>query len=584
MNQPLDSTNFYSLLLEHARVRPDAVAVADAAREISYAQFVADIDRVARRMNTYGLAPGSRAVLFFATSYLHWLAVIAMWRLGIISVSVYNLGEPGLLQLLNANVLVTERTGLKAEGGSVIAMGEDWLDASADALPPVGEQSFDANQPVRILLSSGTTGTPKKILFSNAIIGARIKRTIEDYGIRPDVRFMSVVGQDTAGGFVYPVVVWAAGGAVAFHSLEVPFDQLIEQTRANLVFMSPVQAANTVDALPANFQNPGLTLIVAGGRMPQVVAERAKQRLASTIWVVYGSTEAGTVSLTFEPEYANPEMVGPLVSTAEVQIIDPAGKVLAPGAVGEVRMRGICCVTSYLDDPATSDVFFKDGWFHPGDLGTLSEAGSLSIVGRVGDIMNLGGVKVAPGLIEDALSSCPGVKDIAAFSVPDSYGTETLWVAISASKDFVQEDLLQRFRTRFPNRQPPDVALLEEIPRNGMAKVQRNVLRDAVKKRIDKDGVAHSVTRSLGKVPTITFGSRTVSVDAALTGNKEKTMQTVKINDKEYDFDTLSEEVKSHVLSLQFIDAELQHLNMQRAALQTARATYAKAVGDAMAR
>jgi len=92
------------------------------------------------------------------------------------------------------------------------------------------------------------------------------------------------------------------------------------------------------------------------------------------------------------------------------------------------------------------------------------------------------------------------------------------------------------------------------------------------------------VTRSLGKVPTITFGSRPVSVDAALTGNKEKTMQTVKINDKEYDFDTLSEEVKSHVLSLQFIDAELQHLNMQRAALQTARATYAKAVGDAMAR
>ena len=582
MNQPLDSTNFHSLLLEHARTRPDAVAVADGAREITYAEFLADIDKVTRRLNTYGLVPGSRAGLFFTTSYLHWLAAIAMWRLGVISASVQNIGDSGLLQLLNAKVVVTDHMGVKAEGGRLITMNGDWLDAGANVFPAVDEHSFDASQPVHILLSSGTTGTPKKILFSNATIGARIKCTIADYGIGPKVRFMSVVGPDTAGGFLYPVVVWAAGGAVAFYSSQVPFDQLIVLTKANMLFMSPVQAANLVDKLPTNFQHPSLTLMVAGGRMPQIVAERAKQRLASAIWVVYGSTEAGTVSLTFEPDYASPEMVGPLVSTADVQIIDSAGNVVAPDVVGEVRMRGICCVTSYLDDSAVSDMFFKDGWFHPGDLGRLSETGTLSIVGRVDDIMNLGGVKVAPGLIEDALSSCPGVKDLAAFSVPDRHGTETLWVAVTASKDFVQEQLVERFRERFPDRRPPDLALLDEIPRNAMAKVQRNVLRDAVRKRLDTDGVATSATHWLGKVPTITFGARSVSEGAALTGNQEKKMQTVKINDKEYDFDALSEEVKSHVKSLQYVDAELQRLNMQRAALQTARATYAKAIGDAM--
>ncbi|HEY8026116.1 MAG TPA: class I adenylate-forming enzyme family protein [Burkholderiaceae bacterium] len=485
MNQPLDSTHFYSLLLEHARRRPDDIAVADGAREITYAQFVADIEKVTRRMNTYGLVPGSRAVLFFAASYLHWLAVIAMWRLGVISVSVYNLGDPALFQLLDANVLVTERADLKAEGGGVIVLAGDWLEADVNAFSPVGERFFDPNQPVRILLSSGTTGVPKKILFSNALIGARTKRTISDYSFGPDRRFMSVVGLDTTGGFVYPIAIWAAGGAVAFYNAHVPFDQLIEQTKANLVFMSPVQAARVVEALPASFRHPSLTLIVAGGRIPQVVAERVKQRLASTIWVVYGSTEAGTVSLTFEPDFADPQMVGPLVSTVEVQIVDPAGNAVGSGAIGEVRMRGVCCVTSYLDDIETSRVFFKDGWLHPGDLGMLSETGMLSIVGRVGDIMNLGGVKVAPGVIEDALSSCRGVKDLAAFSVPDGDGTEALWIAVTPSKDFVQEELLQLYLERFPNRHAPDFALIDMIPRNGMAKVQRNLLRDAVLQRLN---------------------------------------------------------------------------------------------------
>ena len=457
---------------------------------ITYSQFVVDIERVTRRLNTFGLAPGSRAALFFATSYLHWLAVMATWRLDIMSVSVYTLGDPKLLQLLEANVLLTERADLKAEGGGVIVLGDDWLGSGSDALPPIGERPFDANQLIRILLSSGTTGTPKKIAFSNALIGARIKHTIADYGVGPKTRFMSVVGLDTAGGFVYPLVVWAAGGSVAFYDPQLPFDRLIEQTGANLVFMSPVQAANIVDALPQTFRNPGLTLMVAGGRMPQAVAERATQSLASAIWVIYGSTEAGTVSLSFAPEYANPEMVGPLVATADLQIVDPAGNPLPPGTAGEVRMRGACCVTSYLDDPETSAVFFNDGWFRPGDLGTLSEAGQLSIVGRVGDIMNLGGVKVAPGVIEDALSSCPGVKDLAAFSVPDSLGTESLWIAVSVSKDFVQEQLMQRYKERFPNRLAPNLAFINEIPRNGMAKVQRNILRDMVKQRIDKDGAA----------------------------------------------------------------------------------------------
>ena len=513
MNQTPDVPDFYALVQSHAKGRPDAIAVADGARRITYAQFVVDIETVSRRLNTHGLAPGSRAVVFMSSPYLHWLAVIALWRIRVISVSVFNLTEPGLFELLRANVLISDHDNLTADGGGAIALTNAWLSAGADTLPPIAERPFDANQPVRILLSSGTTGTPKKILFSNAIIGARIRNTIADYGIGPQTRLMSVVGLDTAGGFVYSVVTWAAGGSVAFYEREMPFDQLMILTGANLLFMSPVQAANIVNTLPDNSQpDPALTLMVAGGRLPQIVGERTKARLASTIWVIYGSTEAGTVTLSLEPEYANPELVGPLVPTAEVQIVDSTGQAVSHGTIGEVRMRGVCCVTSYLDDPDGSRAYFKDGWFHPGDLGTLSESGALSVVGRVGDVMNLGGLKIAPGVIEDALFECRGVKDLAAFSVPDAEGTESLWLAVSAGKDFVQDALLQFFRERFPHRQPPNVALVDEIPRNGMAKVQRNLLRDRVKQEL--------AAEAAGTI-TVTFESRPTTAGAN-TKNQEK--------------------------------------------------------------
>ncbi len=572
MTQIPEIPDFHTLLQSQARTQPDAIAVVDGAREISYAQFAADIEKVARRLNTYSMAPGSRAVLFFTSHYLHWLAVLALWRLGVISVSVYSLAQKDLFALLRANVLISEGGNLRAEGGGMIAMSEQWLSASVDALPPLPGHRFDLQQPVRILLSSGTTGTPKKILYSNATVAARIRHSVIDYAFGPQHRFMSVVGIDTAGGFVYSVVTWAAGGSVALYHAQLPFDRQISQTRTNLLFASPVQAGSLVDALPADFPHPGLTLLVAGGRLPQAVAERARQRLASAIWVVYGSTEAGTVTLSLEPEYANPDVVGPLVSTAQVRIVDAAGQAVPRGTVGEVCMRGVCCVESYLDDPEATRGYFRDGWFHPGDLGVLSEANVLSIVGRVGDVMNLGGVKVAPGVIEDVLMACPGVQDVAAFSVPDSQGTEALWVAVVASEGYAEEELKRRYQERFPNRKAPSIALLAEIPRNGMAKVQRNQLRTMVMERLQREAAA----------PAITFGFRTVSIDAGENANKEMTMATVKINDKEYDFDKLPDEVKSQLAALQFVDAELQRLNMHRAALQTARAAYLKAVGEAM--
>jgi acyl-CoA synthetase (AMP-forming)/AMP-acid ligase II len=577
--------DLYPALLAHAKARADAIAVADGEREITYARFIADIERVTRRLHSFSLAPESRAVLLIASPYLHWLALIALWRLEILSVSVFNPGEPGLFELLRADVLITEQGNLQAQGGRTIPIGPDWLNADADALPPYIDPALVAGKPLRVLLSSGTTGVSKKIAFDKSVQGARILNTIDDYGFGPGKRFMSVVGVDTVAGCVYPIAMWAAGGSVAIYDPTVPFDVQLANTRPNIIFMAPAQLGHIVEQLPADFErDPSMMLLVGGGRLPQAVGEKARQRLAPVLWIVYGSTEAGTVTLAREPDYANPEIVGHVVQSAEVQIVDDAGRPVPHGTIGEVRMRGACSATGYLDDPATSATYFRGGWFHPGDTGTLSEDGLLSIVGRIGDIMNLGGVKVAPGAVEDALSSCSGVKEIAAFSMPDGTGNETLWLAVVTEDRNIKDILVTRYRELFPFRQSPNVARFEVIPRNAMGKVQRNMLRDAVRQRIDEVAAAGAAVAQIDNVPAIAFVSRTDATGSTINNNQEHTMQIVKINDKEYEFDKLSDEVKAQLANLQFVDAELQRLNLQRAALQTARAAYAKAIGDAVTR
>jgi|GEM_PF-204505 len=577
MTQP-EFPDLLALLNKHAAERPEVIAVVDGTREVSYRQFVADIDRVARRLNTSKLVPGNRAILFFRSPYLHWLATLALMRLGVITVSMSDLSRQDTLQMLGAHVLVTERGSLKAEGGNMIAMGEDWLTDSADSLPALPSRAFDPKHPVRITLSSGTTGLSKKILYDNTTVGARIFYATKDYGFSSQHRFMSGVGIETTGGYIFSVSTWANGGSVACFDATRPLGSQLEQNRANLLFMSPVQAANMVESLPEHFLPSERTLIVAGGRLPQAVAQRVRQKLASTIWIVYGSTEAGSVARTFEPDYARPEAVGTLVTSAQVQIVDAKGLPVPAGTVGEVRTRGPCSVDRYLDDPEASRAFFRDGWFYPGDLGTLSTANELCIVGRVGDLMNLGGVKIAPGAIEDVLADCPGVKDLAAFSVPDELGVESLWIAVTAGEGFSEDALRQRYVQRFPNRLEPSIALVGSIPRNAMSKVQRNQLREAVAQQML---VQQSNERAGG--PAVLFGFRELGTGSADTGaaaNQENKVATVKINDKEYDFDKLPDEVKAQLASVQFIDAELHRMNLHRAALQTARGAYMKSVGE----
>ena len=130
------------------------------------------------------------------------------------------------------------------------------------------------------------------------------------------------------------------------------------------------------------------------------------------------STEAGTIAHQGLPPAPRVRgSVGPLVG-CEVRLADVAGRVVAPGEIGEVQVRGAQVFDGYFDDAELNAASFVDGWFRMGDLARFDAAGELHLVGRIKEQINRGGEKISPAEIDAVLRSLPGIADAGAFPVP----------------------------------------------------------------------------------------------------------------------------------------------------------------------
>jgi acyl-CoA synthetase (AMP-forming)/AMP-acid ligase II len=134
-------------------------------------------------------------------------------------------------------------------------------------------------------------------------------------------------------------------------------------------------------------------------------------------------------------------------------------------------------VTEYLDDPKATRRQFRDGWFHPGDSGSVSADGVLSVLGRVDDVANIGGVKIAPDVIEDILRDVPGISDVGVF-MSDADGVQRVYAAIVVQGMPDLDDAQRRVIQRMPGGDVPLTFMtVPSIPRNHMGKIERAQLK-----------------------------------------------------------------------------------------------------------
>jgi acyl-CoA synthetase (AMP-forming)/AMP-acid ligase II len=268
-------------------------------------------------------------------------------------------------------------------------------------------------------------------------------------------------------------------------------DKVPPQLKPDLVMLSSANLDTLLALTTADAEAfPQTRFIVGGSPVPQPVMERARRRLSRHTGMVYGSTEVGAAALDMEErEVFIPHCVGYAVPMAEIELVDGAGQPVAPVTEGEVRIRCAHAATRYEGDPEASARHFRDGWFYPGDRGVFSPQGLLVITGRVDELFNFGGVKIAPVLLEEVAMACPGVTDAGACKVADQKG-EGAVVAVVAGDGFDAKALAQALTERFGKFRIA-LATVPAIPRNRMGKIERAALAGAVRAAVGKGQTRH---------------------------------------------------------------------------------------------
>jgi oxalate---CoA ligase len=160
----------------------------------------------------------------------------------------------------------------------------------------------------------------------------------------------------------------------------------------------------------------------------------------------------------------------------EVAIMDVAGTVLGRGESGEIVIRGANVFTAYENNPEANASAFSNGWFRTGDLGVLDAEGYLTISGRLKEIINRGGEKIAPREVDDVLQAHPAVDQIVTFALPHARLGEAV-AAVVVLKEGLSAEVseLRAFAAQSlaPFKVPSQIFIRDEIPRGATGKLQR---------------------------------------------------------------------------------------------------------------
>lgn len=493
MNTDRFKSTLFSTVLFYSRFHPEAVAVAFGPQEVSYADFARDIERATRQLVAKHPSRSGLAMVAVTHPYLHWVLTMALGRVGMTSVTAYDAGSATTLALIKPDVVFVDAQAAAADA-RFVRVSDEWIGREADQLPPFIDPEHRADAPVRLILSSGTTGIPKKVLLTHGMLQHRIETVALNTSMTAgNTRNMVLVGLDTIAGYQYPLATWLLGGrAVLLMHGEDPYRTIVRKG-VNYAFMAPVQLEQIIRTMPAGaWPTPELTVAVGGSALSRRLSEQARACLTPSLLQIYGSTEAGLVTRSHAGLMDSmPGATGLVQPAVDLEIVDEAHQVLPHGQIGAVRFRSPDCITSYLDaPPSDNDEVFRDGWFYPGDAGVLTSTGILTIVGRTTELLNFGGAKFAPNLIEDALAACPGVTDVAAFALEQDGQVATPWVAVVRGEGYEQALLEKAFKQAFPRLPAVKFVNADVIPRNQMGKVQRNLIREQVQRAVEDQGPA----------------------------------------------------------------------------------------------
>ncbi|MEW2560183.1 acyl-CoA synthetase [Streptomyces griseorubiginosus] len=483
------------VLRRSARRTPARVAVEYGERSWTYEELDDAVSRAASVLLGEGLSRGDRVGAYGHNSDAYLIAFLACARAGLVHVPVnqnltgddlaYLLGQSGsTLVLADPDLMDRLPTGVRT---LPLRDAERSLLARLAATAPYDGPEPRSEDLVQLLYTSGTTALPKGAMMTHRALVHEYLSAITacdlSAGDRP-VHSLPLYHSAQMHVFLLPYLAVGATNVI----LDAPdgdrlFD-LIEQGRADSLFAPPtvwIGLSNRPDFDTRDLS--GLRKAYYGASiMPVPVLERLRERLPKLgFYNCFGQSEIGPLATVLAPDEHKGRMdsCGRTVLFVDARVVDEDGKDVPDGTPGEIVYRSPQLCEGYWDKPEETEAAFRDGWFRSGDLAVRDAHGYFTIVDRVKDVINSGGVLVASRQVEDALYTHDAVAEVAVIGLPDERWVEAVTAVVVPRGEVTEAELLTHAREKLSHfKAPKRVLFVDELPRNASGKILKRELRD----------------------------------------------------------------------------------------------------------
>jgi len=518
----------------------DAVVAVHQNRRLTYAQFNAETDRLAKAFLAAGVEHGERVGIWSPNS-LEWVLVqYATAKIGAILVNVnpayrlseleYALRQSGVSTLVTLDryktseylVMVREVRASLPTLREVVIVGATepdegetgWDDYVAcagevdDAALAERKARCQFDEPINIQYTSGTTGFPKgatlshhNILNNGFFIGEGCRYTEADRVCIP-VPFYHCFGMVLGN-----LACTTHGAAIVIPNWtfdpELSLAAVVAEKCTSLYGVPTMFIAEL--ALPAFKQYDLSTLrtgIMAGSPCPVEVMKRVQSEMhMPEVTICYGMTETSPVStqtMTDDPLEKRTATVGRVHPHIEVKIVDGDGRIVPRETPGELCTRGYSVMLGYWENAeATAGAIDAARYMHTGDIASMDGDGYVNISGRIKDMVIRGGENVYPREVEEFLYTHPAIKDVQVVGVPDErYGEELCaWVIVHDGAALSAEDVREYCKGKIAHYKIPRyVTFVEGWPMTVSGKVQKYKMREESIATLGLENAAKIVT------------------------------------------------------------------------------------------
>lgn len=464
--------------------------------DVSYAKFGEEIERVAELLAGAGVQPG-RAVSIALVNGLEFMVVfLAVARAGAIAaplnpayttdefkfymedaeaqLAILPEGEHAAREAAAQLGVPTMEASLDDSGRTVLWRGGDMLTARRDVPAP------SPDDVALFLHTSGTTSMPKGVPLTHGNLAASIKNISDTYRLTPDDKAMVVMPLFHVHGLIgVSLSTLSTGGSLVIPPRFSASRFWGEQRESGATWYSAVPTIHQILLARADDEgapHESFRLIRScSSALAPAVFEQLEARFGAPVLEAYGMTEAShqMSSNLLPPGDRMPGTVGKGTGV-DIAIMDDDGNLLSVGERAEVVIRGANVTHGYHNNPDANAEAFTNGWFRTGDQGLLDADGTLTLTGRIKELINRGGEKISPLEVDAALLGHPAVAEAVCFGVPHTMYGEAVQAAVVVSADTDEDAIRAYCGEHLAGFKVPDrVYIIDTMPRTATGKIQR---------------------------------------------------------------------------------------------------------------